>query len=236
MVNMGAGILLEVAVANVERARAAERAGARRIELCEQLEAGGITPSLELVRQVRAAVRLPLQILIRPRSGNFIYTPMEFSAMKSQIEALRDENVQGIVTGVLQSNHSVDIDLTRELVEAASPLEVTFHRAFDETPDLLQSLEAVILTGSRRVLTSGGKSSAADSLELLRQLINRAGARIHILPGGGLHAGNMALAAQIPGVCELHTGLGNVVSYDDPDISKFESALRACVAVLQQLA
>ncbi|HUL34346.1 MAG TPA: copper homeostasis protein CutC [Candidatus Eisenbacteria bacterium] len=228
--------LLEIAVANLERARATERAGAGRIELCEQLELGGLTPGLDLVRQARAAVILPFHVLVRPRPGNFVYSAVEFSAMKSQIAALRREHIQGIVTGILRPDCSVDIERTRELVEAAAPLEVTFHRAFDETPDLLQSLEAVILTGARRLLTSGGKPSAADSSGLLRQLIAHAAGRIQILPGGGLHAGNIAVVAQLLGVRELHTGLGAVLPYNDPDSAKFESALRACLAALRNSA
>jgi copper homeostasis protein len=229
---MPKNILLEIAVANLERARAAERAGAHRLELCDSLELGGITPSLDLVRQVRSSVRLPIHVLVRPRPGNFVYSADEFAQMKSEIASLRGENIQGIVTGILLPDASVDINRTRELVAFAAPLPVTFHRAFDETSYLSKALEDVILTGASRILTSAGAASAADAPSTLGQLIHQAGARIIILPGGGLHPANIANVARIPGVREIHTGLGTVVPYADPDMSKFESGLRACLSTL----
>jgi copper homeostasis protein len=225
-------ILLEVAVASLERAQAAERTGAHRLELCLSLELGGLTPALDLVRQVRAAVSLPIHVLVRPRSGNFVYTAGEFTQMKSEISALRAENVQGIVTGILHADATVDIARTLELVTRAAPLPVTFHRAFDEAPDLSQALEDILGTGAKRILTSGGASSAADAAETIRQLLAQAANRITILPGAGLHAGNIASLARLPGVGELHTGLGTVLPYHDPDVNKFESALRALLSIL----
>ena len=225
-------ILLEVAVASLARARAAERAGAHRLELCASLDLGGLTPTLDLVRQVRAAVQLPVHVLVRPRPGNFAYTDAECAQMQSEIRSLRTENVQGIVTGVLLPDRSVDIARTRELVALAAPLPVTFHRAFDETNDRLKALEDVMKTGANRILTSGGKSTAADAAGILTGLVAQARGRIAILPGGGLHAGNIATLARIPGVRELHSGLGTHVPYNDPDLTKFESALRACLAAL----
>jgi len=225
-------ILLEAAVATIERARAAERVGAHRLELCASLELGGLTPSLELVREVRAAVRLPIHILVRPRAGNFVYTTGEFAQMRSEILALLGENVQGIVTGVLLPDNSIDITRTRELIALAAPLSVTFHRAFDETKNLELALEDVVATGARRVLTSAGKPIAADAIDTIRHLITQAAERIMILPGGGLHAGNITSIASLPGVRELHTGLGTVLPYNDPDVAKFESALRAYLAAL----
>src|ERR1700757_1265236 len=124
--------LLEVAVDSLERAIAAERAGAHRLELCARLELGGLTPGLELIRQVRSAVRIPIHVMVRPRPGDFVYTSDEFAQMKQSISAIKTENVQGIVTGALLPGNSVDTHCTRELVALASPLQVTFHRAFDE--------------------------------------------------------------------------------------------------------
>jgi len=225
-------ILLEVAVASLERAGAAERAGAHRLELCASLELGGLTPSLDLVRPVRAAVSLPIHALVRPRSGNFIYSAGEFAQMRSEIRVLHDENIQGIVTGILLPGGFIDIARTAELVALAAPLPVTFHRAFDETRDPFQALEDVVATGARRILTSAGAANAADAIESIRQLIARATDRITILPGGGLHAGNIASLARLAGLHELHTGLGTVIPYTDPDTSKFEAALRPCLATL----
>jgi copper homeostasis protein len=230
---MRTNCLLEFAVASIERAQAAERAGAHRLELCAELEVGGLTPSLELLRGVRSTVKLPIHVLVRPRAGNFVFNPDEFARMKEQIKALRVENVQGIVTGVLLPDSSVDTQRTRELVALASPMQVTFHRAFDETKDLAAALEHIVLTGAHRVLTSGGTADAQSGAPVLRSLIQQAGDRILILPGGGLHPGNIAEVVRATRASELHTGLGGVIPYSGEDVAAFESAVKECVARLQ---
>jgi copper homeostasis protein len=230
---MRASCLLEIAIASVERARAAERGGAHRLELCADLEVGGLTPNIELLRDVRSTVELPIHVLVRPRAGNFTYNPAEFARMKKQIKTIRGENVQGIVTGVLLQDGSVDKERTRELVALASPMQVTFHRAFDETKDLAAALEDMVLTGAHRVLTSGGAANAQSGAPVLRSLIQQAGDRIIVLPGGGLHPGNLAEVARATGASELHTGLGGVIPYSTEDVATFESAVRDCLASLQ---
>jgi copper homeostasis protein len=230
---MRASCLLEIAVASVQRARAAERAGAHRLELCADLEVGGLTPNIELLRVVRSTVELPIHVLVRPRAGNFVYNPAEFAQMKDEIKAICGENVQGIATGVLLPDGSVDTQRTRELVALASPMQVTFHRAFDETKDLAAALEHILLTGAHRILTSGGAADVQRGASVLRSLIQQAGNRITILPGGGLHAGNIVEVARATGASELHTGLGGVIPYSSKDFATFESAVRECVASLQ---
>lgn len=225
--------LLEIAVTSLERAIAAERAGADRLELCAALEMGGLTPSLELIRQVRSAARIPIHVLVRPRAGNFVYNSGEFAQMKQEIAALGGENVQGIVTGVLLPDGSVDVQRTRELVALVSPMQATFHRAFDETSNLAAALEDIVLTGAHRILTSGGAPDAPAGASVLRTLIQQGGKRIAILPGGGLHPGNIAALARATGAHELHTGLGGVIPYAGQNIAAFESAVRDCVASLQ---
>ena len=224
--------LLEVAVDSLERAVAAERAGANRLELCAHLELGGLTPGLELIRQVRSAVQIPIHVMIRPRPGDFVYTTREFAEMKQSISTIKTENVQGIVTGVLLPRNSVDTHRTRELVALASPMQVTFHRAFDETRDLAAALEDIVLTGAHRILTSGGAANAESGTSVLRSLIQQARDRITILPGGGLHPGNIAEVARATGARELHTGLGGVIPYASQNVIAFESAVRNCVASL----
>jgi len=224
--------LLEIAVASLERALAAERAGADRLELCVELEAGGLTPSLHLIRQVRSAMKIPIHVLVRPRPGNFVYTSAEFARMKADVAAIRNENVQGVVIGALLPNGSVDKMRTLELVALASPMQVTFHRAFDQTRDLAAALEDIALTGAQRILTSGGSSDSQNGASILRSLIEQAGNRITILPGGGLHAHNIAAVARASGARELHTGLGGVIPYASQDIPAFESAVRDCRASL----
>ena len=217
---------------SLERAVAAERAGANRLELCAHLELGGLTPGLEFIRQVRSAVQIPIHVMIRPRPGDFVYTTREFAEMKQSISAIKTENAQGIVTGVLLPGHSVDTHRTRELVTLASPMQVTFHRAFDETKDLAAALEDIVLTGAHRILTSGGADDAQSGAPVLRSLIQQAGNRIAILPGGGLFPGNIAEVARATGARELHTGLGSVIPYGSHDVAAFESAVRDCFGSL----
>ena len=229
---MPTGLRLEVAVDSLARAVAAERAGAHRLELCADLQAGGLTPGLELLRQVRAAVRIPIHVMVRPRPGGLAYSADEFAEMKESIQAIAAEDVRGIATGVLLPEGLVDTQRTRELVAFASPMEMTFHRAFDQTNDLAAALEDIVRTGARRILTSGGAADAQSGALVLRTLIQQAGNRITILPGGGLHAGNIAEVARATGARELHTGLGGVIPYSSQDIEAFESAVRDCVASL----
>jgi copper homeostasis protein len=227
------GSLLEVAVDSLERAIAAERAGAHRLELCADLESGGLTPGIELIRQTRAAVRIPIHVMVRPRPGDLAYSAADFVEMKASIKTIATESVQGIVIGVLLPDSSVDTKRTTELVALASPMQVTFHRAFDRTPDFAAAMESVVLTGAHRILTSGGAANVQIGASVLRSLIEQAGNRIMILPGGGLHPRNIAEVARATGAHELHTGLGEVIPYSSPDIAAFESAVKHCVALLQ---
>jgi copper homeostasis protein len=225
-------LLLEVAVDSLNRAAASERAGAHRLELCVDLQNGGLTPGIELIRQVRGAVQIPIHVMVRPRRGGFVYSASEFGEMQKSIHMIAAENVQGIVTGMLLPDRSVDTERTGKLVALASPMQVTFHRAFDETPDLVAALESVVLTGAHRILTSGGAADAQTGASILRSLIHHAADRIAILPGGGLHSGNVAEVARATGAGELHTGLGEEIPYSSLDIAAFESAVRDCLAKL----
>jgi copper homeostasis protein len=226
------GLLLEVAVDSLARAIAAERAGAHRLELCANLEVGGLTPSIELIHRVRAAARIPIHVMIRPRPGDFVYSAAEVTEMRASIKTIAAENVEGIVMGVLLPDGRVDVPRTTELITLAAPMQVTFHRAFDQTLDFAAALESVVLTGAHRILTSGGAANAQIGSSVLRSLIQQAGKRITILPGGGLHPANIAEVALATGAHDLHTGLGEVIPYSSPDIAAFESAVRNCVAKL----
>jgi len=231
---MPTGLLLEVAVDSLERAAAAERARAHRLELCSDLTAGGLTPGIGLIRQARAAVRIPIHVMVRARPGDFVYSAADFAEMKASIKIIAAENVEGIVTGVLLPGGRVDVPRTRELVALASPIQVTFHRAFDQAPDLAAALESVVLTGAHRILTSGGAADAQIGARTLRSLIEQSGNRLTILPGGGLHPGNIAQVARATSARELHTGLGQVIPYSSPNLTAFESAVRECVVNLQR--
>jgi copper homeostasis protein len=227
-------LLLEIAVQSLETARAAERGGAHRIELCAQLDRGGTTPSAELQRDVRMAVQIPIHVLIRPRDGNFVYSNDEMGSMKRQIESAKANGMNSVVLGILNANQSIDIQRTRELVSYANPLPVTFHRAFDETPDLLQALAGVCSTGAARILTSGGAKDAVTGSAQLRDLVETAAGRTIVMPGGGIRAENIAGVFRATGAREFHSGLGTVMDYNAQDVSKFESEVRKLASQLRE--
>jgi len=219
-------ILLEISVETAGAAVAAERGGAQRVELCTQLRLGGLTPGEELMGFVRESVRVPIFAMIRPRAGNFVYSPEELAQMLRDIAAAQRVGMGGIVLGVLTRDHQVDVERTRELVMAAQPLPVTFHRAFDDVADLDAALEEVIETGAARILTSGGAPTAPDGIEKLARLLAAAKERVIVLPGGGINASNVVHVARQSGARELHSGLGSVLAYGQEDYNLFEGEVR----------
>jgi copper homeostasis protein len=226
---------LEISVASVEAALAAERGGTDRIELCADLSAGGLTPTPELLRSVREKIGIPIYSMIRPREGNFIYSAVEFAEMKRSVAAAKEEGMNGVVLGLLREDRRVDLDRTRELVELARPLPVTFHRAFDEAANLGEALEDVIRTGSARILTSGGAKSAPEGLPALAELVRAAKDRIIILPGAGISYSNISKFAQQTGAHEFHSGLSTALPYSSRDYGRFEAEVRKLAAQLAAL-
>ncbi len=218
--------LLEISVETLEGALAAERGGADRIELCADLSLGGVTPGADLLRAVRAQVRIPIFSMVRPRAGDFVYSSAEFAEMKRAIADAKESGMDGVVLGVLTKKHRVDIERTRELGELARPLPVTYHRAFDEIADLHQALEEVIQTGAKRILTSGAAKSALEGAALLGELIEAAGERIIIVPGAGISGVNIAEVARQTRAREFHSGLSAALPYGSKDYTKFEEEVR----------
>lgn len=212
---------------------AAERGGADRIELCAELGVGGLTPDAGWMRTARAKVRLPIFAMIRPRAGDFVYTEEEFAAMKKSIQIARQLKMDGLVLGILTADSRVDVARTRELVKVADSAQVTFHRAFDECTDLQRSLEDVMKTGASRLLTSGGKRTAPEALEVLGDLVRIAGTQIILMPGSGLHAGNIGVAAQKTGAREYHAGLSSVVADPAANLDAFEEEVRKLAEALR---
>ncbi|MGA8299636.1 MAG: copper homeostasis protein CutC [Terriglobales bacterium] len=205
--NRHRAVVLEICVTSVEFAMAAERGGADRIELCSDLDCGGVTPSLALMKAARERLRIPIHVLIRPRAGDFVYSPREFFAMRGAIQRAHELRMDGIVVGILDREFRVDVARTRELVELAHPLPVTFHRAFDETDCSGASLEAVIETGATRLLTSGGCAKATDGLSAIARLVKAAGERLSVMPGGGITPANVVCVMRTTGAWEVHGSL-----------------------------
>jgi copper homeostasis protein len=201
------GFALEICVESVERAIAAERGGANRVELCCDLASDGITPSAGMMQVARRKLRIPIHVLIRPRAGNFVYSDREFEIMERDIDFAKQMSMDGIVLGVLDGNSRVDVKRTAHLVKLASPLPVTFHRAFDLCDDMNSALEAVIQTGSARLLTSGGSARAMQHLDSLARLVGLAGTRITVMPGGGISADDIPRILRETSAREIHTSL-----------------------------
>lgn len=225
-------VLLEIAVDSVDRALAAARGGADRIELCRDLPVGGLTPSLATLRSVKQRLTIPVFAMVRPQAGSYVCNEAILAAMLSEIAALKDSGADGLVLGLLTAETAIDVESTRRLVEAAHPMPVTFHRAFDSAPDLQMALEKIVSTGATRVLTAGGQASAMQGSETIRKLQEQAAGRITVLPGGGLSAENIAAFHRMTHAKELHSGLGSKIAYNSSDTATFESAVRSCVAAL----
>ena len=198
-------IKLEIAVFSVEAALAAIEAGADRIEFCENPLEGGTTPSFGSLSTLITLTSKPVFPIIRPRGGDFLYTKNEFNSMRSDVLMARKLDYPGIVIGLLNQDGSIDVERTKRLVDIASPMEVSFHRAFDRCKDPFKSLEDVIATGCKRILTSGQVPNAVDAQEFLKKLIEQAGDRIIIVPGSGVRSNNIKEIIQATGTKEIHS-------------------------------
>jgi copper homeostasis protein len=183
---METSILMETPVYTVEAAIAAQNAGVDRIELCADYGEGGTTPSLGMLVQLKKHLEIPVFVMIRPRGGDFLYTALEFSVMRDDIQLMKERGADGFVFGILDNQGRVNEKSCRELVQLAAPLPCTFHRAIDVSRDILGSLEQIIACGFKRVLSSGGKPSVGQGINQLLKMQEKAGERIIIMPGGGM--------------------------------------------------
>jgi copper homeostasis protein len=197
-------VLVEACVDSVASALAAERGGARRLELCDNLFDGGTTPSAGMISAVKAAVKIPVYVIVRPRGGDFVYSQEEMGVMRLDIEAARMLGADGIVIGVLNREGRVDVAQLRVLVATAGTLPVTFHRAFDLTPSREQALETLMHEGVKRVLTSGGAPSAMDGIEAIGALVRRAAGQITVMAGGSVREETVQELVHRSGVQEVH--------------------------------
>ncbi len=194
----------EICANSVASCIAAQEGGADRVELCAGIPEGGTTPSVGMIRQARASISIALNVIIRPRGGDFLYSESEIQEMLYDIKAVRELGADGLVFGCLLPDGTVDMINMKRLMDAAGDTPVTFHRAFDHTSDPLKALEDIIELGCARILTSGCMPTALEGAPLLAQLVEKSAGRIIIMPGCGVKEGNIAEIARLSGAREFH--------------------------------
>ena len=216
-------VLLEICTYSLEYAIAAQAAGADRVEFCASPAEGGTTPSAGAIELARKHLTIALNVLIRPRGGDSLYTAPEFESMKQDIRLCKQLGADGVVVGVLLANGHIDRERCGELVELAKPMSVTFHRAFDMAADPFAALEDAIAIGCDRILTSGQARSAVEGADLIAELVRRARERIIIMPGAGVTDLNMAELAAKTKAREFHSSARTFVpspmQYRNPKVS-----------------
>ncbi len=201
---MAKKLIIEACVESVESALIAQRAGAGRIELCSNLSIGGTTPSFGAIKLALKSISIPINVLIRPRGGDFFYNDSEFETMVHDVIQCKKMGVHGVVLGILDSKSVIDIERNKEIIKKARPLSVTFHRAYDVTPDPMEALDSLLELQVDRLLTSGQKSSAYKGIGLIKKLALAAQKKIIIMPGGGVTEKNINKIISETGVTEIH--------------------------------
>ena len=204
-------MILEICANSYQSAVNAEIAGAHRIELCSEISVGGTTPSYGLLKKVTHSLSIPVQVLIRPRSGDFHYSNEEFDIMKENILQCKELGCAGIVTGVLHEDNTIDIKRTSELIELSKPMSFTFHRAFDVVSKPKEALLQLLNLGVDRLLTSGQQEKAEDGIDLLSELQKMAQNKLIILPGSGINPLNSSLF-KTAGFTEIHSSASKIIS------------------------
>jgi copper homeostasis protein len=217
-------IVLEVAVFSVEAALTAIKAGAHRIEFCENPSEGGTTPSYGSLKTLRSKTNIPVFPIIRPRGGDFLYSNTEYECIKADLLLVKELGYPGAVIGLLEEDGSIDIERTKELVDLAAPMEITFHRAFDRCKDPIKGLEDIIDAGCKRILTSGQVPNVSDALPFIKALVERAAGRIIILPGSGVRANNAKKIIDATEATEIHSSarkaIPSLMKYNAPNMNE----------------
>jgi copper homeostasis protein len=204
--------IIEICANSAQSCVEAEAGGAQRVELCAGIPEGGTTPSYGEIKTAQALTsHIDINVIIRPRGGDFLYTPAEIDSMLQDIELCRRLKVHGVVFGCLTKEGDVDVELMRRLIDAARPLSVTCHRAFDVCRDPFVALEQLIDLGCDRILTSGQQSDAVKGIPLIAELVKRAAERIIIMPGCGVREGNIAMIEAQTGAKEFHTSARRII-------------------------
>lgn len=197
--------LLEIACFDLESCFIAQQAGADRIEFCSDYSSGGVTPLRDDILNVRKGLSIPLHVIIRPRKGNFVYSPEEIEAMKRDILFCKEHGVDGLVFGVLTSVHEIDVPANKALLDICAGLPCTFHRAVDACPDQDKAYDDLIKLGFQKVLTSGGEANALEGIETLKRIQEKYGKEITIMPGGGVRSSNITQLTEQTGCVEFHS-------------------------------
>jgi copper homeostasis protein len=236
--------ILEVCAFNIQSCIIAERAGAARVELCDNPIEGGTTPSYGTIRQVREKITIPLYPILRPRSGNYFYNSDEYEIIKNDIAVCRELGCNGISVGTSTIDAEIDTEWLQRIVEWAGPMGVTCNRAFDCTPDPFKALEEIIACGCERILTSGQRGAAPNAAELLAKLVQQADGRIVIMPGAGITSANISRLKAQSGAREFHASARkiapNPITYLNKEVSDYgnvyiadETEVRALVTALE---
>lgn len=246
---MESALNFEICVDSVAGVRAARAAGAQRVELCADLFEGGITPSRGAIRLARTVDGIGLHVIIRPRGGDFLFDDDEMAIMLADIETAKAEGADGVVIGALTANACIDETRTAALISAAEPLAVTFHRAFDMTPDPFVALETLASLGVHRILTSGQEATVLEGLPLIKELVRCAADRVIVMPGGGITERNVArivaearpkeihFAALQPTVSAMQFRQSHVFMGGElraPEFDRLETSAALVVAVMER--
>jgi copper homeostasis protein len=228
------GFEIEICAGNIESVLAADIGGADRVELCENLSEGGTTPSYGSMVLSKEKCSLDVFVIIRPRGGDFVYSEIEFEVMQKDIQSAVEIGADGIVIGCLKPNGTVDLEMCSRLIEAASGLPVTFHRAFDVTPEPFEALETIKSLGVKRILTSGQKNLAEEGLELIRNLQEMAGTKLRIMAGSGVDESNIQKIAIRSGINTFHASLRENVEIKNFKISSAQR-VKALIKKIEEL-
>ncbi|MEO0471996.1 MAG: copper homeostasis protein CutC [Bacteroidota bacterium] len=231
-------MLLEICIDHPASALAAVRGGADRLEVCTNLAEGGTTPSAGLIRFC-AGLPIPSMVMIRPRAGHFCYDQQELAVMEEEIRLAKEYGVQGVVFGVLNESNQIDHPALERLVRIATPMQITFHRAFDRVSAPKQAMEQLIDAGVQRILTSGQAPTALSGSHLLKQLIAQAENRIIVMPGAGVRSHNVAEIIHATGAHEIHGSASKATAREDDDMQTYrmtdEDEVKAIKEILHQL-
>jgi len=228
--------ILEACVNSAVSAIEAQEGGADRVELCENMQEGGCTPSAGTIRFVRQRLSIPVMVMIRPRGADFCYSKEEFRIMENDVQFAKETGADGVVFGILKPDGTIDSDRMGHLAEIARPLSITCHRAFDMCSDPFQSLDDLILLGIERVLTSGQNDSALNGAGLIRELIKHANGRIIVMPGHGIREHNLKKVMELTAASEFHLYLTKQVptamsfirtgvSMGKPELPEYETVI-----------